>query len=44
MYEALQLMADYEDWNKADTRLLADNDLKAAEETCRLAEPMAKLE
>ncbi|WP_050523066.1 AAA family ATPase [Pseudorhodobacter wandonensis] len=43
-YEAPALARDYDAWKDDDRPALTDNELKAAEEMCRLDEPMESLE
>jgi wobble nucleotide-excising tRNase len=42
-YEAPALAKDYETWKEDDGAPLTDDELKAAEDTCRLDEPMPRL-
>lgn len=43
-YEAPALAKDYDTWKDHDGPALTDGELKAAEDTCRLDEPMPRLE
>ena len=42
-YEAPAFAKDYETWKEDDGAPLTDDELKAAEDTCRLDEPMPRL-
>ncbi|WP_323990039.1 AAA family ATPase [Nguyenibacter sp. L1] len=43
-YEAPALVKDYNTWKDDDRSVLTDDELKTAEDTCRLEEPMPRLE
>lgn len=43
-YEAPALAKDYDTWKDDDRPALTDDEMKAAEDTCRLDEPMPRLE
>lgn len=43
-YEAPALAKDYDNWKNDERPPLTDDELKAAEDTCRLDEPMPRLE
>lgn len=43
-FEAPALAKDYDTWKDDDRPALTDDELKAAEDTCRLEEPMPRLE